>query len=177
MHAFGCWILGATILCGLGSAGCPMTAGPLRVGWVDGTRVVRTTKRGKVIRKQIEVEGDKLEKKLAELQATVRSLTAKVKALRKQQPAKAAELKKQTKALGLARKTLRERHLRYQKELNAFGQRLLNEFKEAIRKVATEIKDRLGLDLVIMTSRGEGLWIWPVKDITDRVVQQMDAKE
>lgn len=163
-------LLGVVVTLGPGCAG-----GTLQVGVVDGTRVVRTTKRGKDIRKKIEQESGKLEVTLSKMQAAVKQLATEVGALAKT-PANPA-LKKKRRALQLAKTALRETHLRFQKQLNEFGQRLLNQLKEAIRKVAMEIKERRGLDLVIMRSRGEGLWIWPVVDITDQVVQQLDSTE
>jgi Skp family chaperone for outer membrane proteins len=138
---------------------------------------VRATARGKKIRQQIEVESAKLEGKLAELQKVVKKADDVVRALAKKRPTTDPELVKKRSALRVAKQLLRENHLRYQKELNAFGQRLLDELKEAIRKIAMDIKRRLGLDLVIMTSRGQGLWVWPVKDITDQVMQELDGKE
>ncbi len=149
----------------------------LRVGYVDGTKVVRSTQRGKQIRQKIKVESVKLEAKLTAMQQAVKKAAAEVKGLAKTRPAGDPVLVKKQKELRLAQTLLRSNHMRYQKELNAFGQRLLDEFKEAIRKVAMGIKGRLGLDMVIMTSRGEGLWIWPVKDITDQVMKEMDNRE
>jgi Skp family chaperone for outer membrane proteins len=161
------------LLVGAVATACPPPA-TLRVGFVDGTQVVRSTQRGKKIRQQIDVESTRLEAKLSELQKAVKKADAEVRALARKRPATDPVLQKKRKALRLARQLLRSNHLRYQKELNAYGQRLLDAFKEAIRKVAMGIKRRLGLDLVIMTSRGEGLWVWPVKDITDQVMREMD---
>ena len=110
----------------------------------------------------------------AEVEQAVKKADLEVRAMAKKRPATDPVLVKKHAALRLAKQLLRSNHLRYQKELNAFGQRLLNQFKEAIRKVAMGIKRRLALDLVIMTSRGEGLWVWPVKEITDQVMQEMD---
>ncbi len=166
----------AIIVSSVGAVGCPPPAS-LRVGYVDGTRVVRQTARGKRIRERIQVESRRLEGRLAKLQEAVKKAAAEVKALSKRRPGTDPILAKRRKDLRLARAMLRSTHLRYQKELNTFGQRLLDDLKEAIRKVATQIRRRLGLDLVIMTSRGEGLWIWPVKDITDRVMKELDSRE
>lgn len=164
------------LLVGAGATAC-LPPATLRVGYVDGTQVVRSTQRGKEIRKQIQVESKKLETQLTALQLAVKKADAEVRGLAQKLPATDPVLVKKRKALRLAKQLLRSNHLRYQKELNAYGQRLLDEFKEAIRKVAMGIKRRLGLDLVIMTSRGEGLWVWPVKDITDQVMQQMDSSK
>lgn len=164
------------VLVAAGSMACPPPA-TLRVGYVDGTRVVRSTQRGKEIRDQIQVESKKLESKLSALQQAVKKADVELRRLARKRPATDPVLVKKRKALRLAKTLLRSNHLRYQKELNAYGQRLLDEFKEAIRKVAMGIKRRLGLDLVIMTSRGEGLWVWPVKDITDQVMQEMDGSK
>ena len=161
---------------GLVAGGC-VPPSTLRVGYVDGTKVVRSTARGKQIRGKIKAESVKLEAKLSELQKAVKRAAAEVAALEKKRPAADPVLKKKRQGLRLAQTLLRSNHMRYQKELNAYGQRLLDEFKEAIRKVAMGIRTRLGLDMVIMTSRGEGLWIWPVKDITDQVMQELDNKE
>jgi Skp family chaperone for outer membrane proteins len=161
------------VVLGVGAMACIPPAS-LRVGYVDGTRVVRSTARGKAIRQKIQVESKKLESKLTALQQAVRKAEQKLKVMASKRPATDPVLTKKRKALRLATTLLRSNHLRYQKELNAYGQRLLDDFKEAIRKVAMGIKRRLGLDLVIMTSRGEGLWVWPVKDITDQVMQEMD---
>jgi len=164
------------LLWSVGATACIPPAS-LRVGYVDGTRVVRSTARGKQIRKQIEVESRKLESKLTAMQQAVRDADVEVRALAKKRAATDPVLVKKRRGLRLAKQLLRSNHLRYQKELNAYGQRLLDEFKEAIRKVATRIKSQLALDLVIMTSRGEGLWVWPVKDITDQVMQEMDSSK
>lgn len=164
------------LLWGAGTMAC-VPPSTLRVGYVDGTRVVRSTARGKEIRKKIEVESQKLESKLTALQKAVKKADDEVRAMAKKRPATDPVLVKKRGALRLAKQLLRSNHLRYQKELNAYGQRLLDEFKEAIRKVAMGIKRRLALDLVIMTSRGEGLWVWPVKEITDQVMQEMDSSK
>jgi len=164
------------LLVGLGATACVPPAS-LRVGYVDGTRVVRSTARGKSIRQQIGVESKKLETKLTALGKAVKKAEGEYRVMASKRPATDPVLVKKRKGLRLAKTLLRANHLRYQKELNAYGQRLLDEFKEAIRKVAMGIKSRLGLDLVIMTSRGEGLWVWPVKDITDQVMQEMDSSK
>lgn len=164
------------VLSGVGQVGCPPPAA-FRVGLVDGTQVVRSTARGKAIREKIQVESRKLETKLAELQKAVKKADAEVKAMAKKRPATDPTLVKKRQGLRLAKQLLRSNYARYQKELNDFGRRLLDELKEAIHKVAMGIKRRLGLDLVIMTSRGEGLWIWPVTDITDKVMQEMDSSK
>ena len=164
------------LLCGCAGVmamACP-PPGTIRVGQVDGTRVVRVTQRGKAIRKKIQQQSDQLADKLAKMQEGVKILAKQVEALARTLEKTDPRLKKRQAALLLATRQLRVTHLRYQKELNRQGERLLNDFKEQIRKVAMDIKSRLGLDLVIMTSRGEGLWIWPVKDITDDVVRRMD---
>ncbi len=164
------------VLMAVGGWACvPPTS--VRVGYVNGTQVVRSTGRGKAIRDKIQVESKRLESQLTVLQKTVRKAELEVVAMASKRPATDPVLMKKRKALRLAKTLVRSSHLRYQKELNAYGQRLLDEFKEAIRKVAMGVKRRLGLDLVIMTSRGEGLWVWPVKDITDQVMQEMDSSK
>lgn len=167
----------AGVLTGLATAslGCPPPS-QMRVGLVDGSRVVRISQRGQKIRKQIEEEGDRLTTKLEALQKRLATLAAEHKSLAaKLPPTDPKVLAAETARLKLE-KELRETHLQYRKQLNEFGERLLGDFKEAVRRVAMRIRADRGLDLVLMTSRGEeqGLWVWPVSDITDEVVRRMD---
>lgn len=163
---------------GLSAAGCPPPS-QTRVGLVDGSRVVRISRKGQAIRKQIEQEGERLMAKLESLQKTVKALEAERAALAAKLPATDPRVAGKAAALKKAERELRETHLKFRKQLNAYGERLLTEFKEAVRRVAMRIRADQGLDLVVMTSRGEeqGIWIWPVKDITDEVVRRMDGEQ
>lgn len=158
--------------------GCPPPP-QTRVGLVDGSRVVRISRKGQTIRKQIEEEGSRLTGKLEAMQKRLAELEAEHKALGAKLPAASSEVKAKKEEIRKAENELRETHARFRNQLNAFGERLLGELKEVIRKVAMRIRADQGLDLVLMTSRGEeqGLWVWPVTDITDEVVRHMDGEE
>ena len=157
------------------ATGCPPPS-QVRVGLVDGYQLVRISQRGQKIRKQIEEEGDRLTAKLESLQKKLGALEAEHKALKGKLPEADPRLRAQAQTVQSLAKELRETHLLYRKQLNEFGERLLTGFKEVVRRVAMRIRADRGLDLVLMTSRGEeqGLWIWPVADITDEVVKRMD---
>jgi Skp family chaperone for outer membrane proteins len=151
----------------------------MRVGLVDGSRVVRISQRGQKIRKQIEEEGERLTSKLEAMQKRLAEAEAEHKAAQAKLPAADPQVRAKAETFQKLDKELRETHLRYRKELNAFGERLLAEFKEVVRKAAMAIRSDKGLDLILMTSRGEeqGLWVWPVSDITDEVVKRMDIEQ
>lgn len=171
-------LIGALTCLAAAAAGCPPPS-QMRVGLVDGSRVVRISHRGQKIRKQIEEEGDRLTSQLEALQKRLAALESEHKALGAKLPAADPQVRAKRDAAQKLEKELRETHLQYRKQLNAFGERLLAGFKEAVRRVAMRIRSDRGLDLVLMTSRGEeqGLWIWPVSDITDEVVKRMDDEQ
>ena len=166
-------ILAALLLCAC------MPPAQTRVGLVDGARLVRVSKLGKEIRKKVEQEGNRLTAELEALQKKAQTLATEVADLDKKGPKGSPAIAAKRKALHKARLALRETHARYRKQLNAYGARLLKEFKERVRKVVMRLRSEKGLDLVLMTSRGEeqGLWIFPVVDITDEVVKRMDGEE
>jgi len=150
-----------------------------RVGLVDGARLVRTSRPGQAIRARVQKEGDRLTVELEKQQKRAQALAAEVAALQKRVPKTDPGLRKKEAALRKAREQLHATHLKYRQELNTFGERLLKDFKERVRRVVMRLRSERGLDLVIMTSRGEeqGLWIWPVTDITDEVVKRLDREE
>jgi Skp family chaperone for outer membrane proteins len=159
-----------------GVVGCA-PQGQLRVGLVDGPRVTRLTKRGKEIRKQINKKTDQLAKRLVAHQQRLKELNEKVQRLSKTLPETDARLIATRRSRKKAAERLRGVHRELQLELNRYGGQLLKSFKEAIRKVAMKIKEREGLDLVIMVSREDDIWFWPVIDITDKVINVMDGDE
>jgi Skp family chaperone for outer membrane proteins len=163
-------------LTGLAAGAC-MPPAAVRVGVVDGARVIQITKRGKKIRDQLQLETNRLSVQLQAGQRRIKSLALEAEALEQKTPRddKAVEAKRREyKEAELALQAL---HVKLQEQLNKQGEKLLDDFKEKIRQLALRIKDRGGLDLVIMTSRGDALWVWPATDITDKVVQEMDAQE
>lgn len=157
-------------------AGCAPAA-QLRVGLVDGPRVTRLTRRGKRIRKQIDKKTDQLARKLVAEQRRLKELNEKVQRLSKTLPETDARLIATRRSRDKAHQRVRTVHRQLQLELNRYGAGLVKSFKEAIRKVAMKIKERDGLDLVIMVSREEDIWFWPVIDITDKIIEVMDGEE
>ncbi len=150
-----------------------------RVGLVDGARLVRVTKQGKQIRKQVEQEGARLTRELETRQQRSQALMAELEKLKKKLDADDPKLRQRQQALHKAEQALRVLHRKYRKQLNKYGERLLDEFKKQVRKMVMRIRAHKGLDLVIMTSRGEeqGLWVWPAEDITDDVVELMEREQ
>jgi Skp family chaperone for outer membrane proteins len=163
-------------LASTGGAGCA-PPDKVRVAILDGARVIQITKRGKKIRDQLQEETSRLSGQLAAGQRKIKELQAAVEELEKQTPRDQKLVDTRRREQKEAEVALQVLHTRLQEQLNRAGEKLLEEFKEKIRQVALRIKDRDGLDVIIMTSRGDALWVWPATDITDKLVQEMDAQE
>lgn len=162
----------------LGWAACAPPPG-VRVGLVDGARLIRDSRTGKRIRAKVAAEGGRLARELETLKKRMEPLSARSKELAKARPAGDRERQKAERALREAALRLRKTHARYRAELNAYGERLLSTFTERVRRVAAQVRQDRGLDLVLMTSRGrdQGLWVWPVVDITGEVQQKLDDEQ
>jgi len=169
-------LFGTVFLLALAACAPP---GGLRVGLVDGARLIRESRTGKRIRAKVAAEGERLTRELESLKKRLEAVSARRKALAKTNPADDRTRQKVERAFREAALRLRETHTRYRDQLNAYGARLLASFTARVRRVAREVRQAKGLDLVIMTSRGkdQGLWVWPVVDITEQVRQKLDGEQ
>lgn len=169
-------VFGIALVLGWGACAPPVG---VRVGLVDGARLIHDSRTGKRIRAKVAAEGERLSRELEALKRRVAPLSARAKELASTRPARDRERQKAEGALREAALRLRKTHARYRAELNAYGERLLGAFTERVRLVAQQVRRERGLDLVLMTSRGrdQGLWVWPVVDITGEVRKRLDSEQ
>jgi outer membrane protein len=161
--------LGAFFLAGAGPA---VSADSPKIGVVNIEKLLENSQAGKSVQSQLKAERDKLE---ADLKQKANDIQEADKRLQRETTVMSRETREEKeRELRIKGADFQSLQKKYRNDLQDLERQLMGQLKDDINALVTDIGKKEGYTLII--SNISVLYSVPSNDLTDRLIQELDAK-